>query len=112
MRLIDADRIIKRMRTWREAVEKEYGCNDGYVQGYGAALDFVENAPTVEKQEGKRGWWAPIHESEISGWNPDFAGCDPVGSYVCSVCGTEAIYNCNDEWVLSKYCPRCGAKME
>lgn len=112
MRLIDADKLIKKMQVWHEAVEKAYGCNDSYVQGYGAALDVVENAPTAEKQEGKRGWWVLIPESEISGWNPDFAGCDPVGRYVCSVCETEAIYNCNDEWVLSKYCPRCGAKME
>ena len=51
MRLIDADRLIKRMRTWHEAVEKAYGCNDSYVQGYGAALVVVENAPTVETQE-------------------------------------------------------------
>lgn len=112
MRLIDADELIKKMQAWYEAVEKEYTCCDSYVQGYGAALDTVENAPTVSKQKGKRGWWAPIPESEISGWNPDFAGRDPVESYVCSVCGTEAIYNCNDEWVLSKYCPHCGAKME
>lgn len=112
MRLIDADRLIERMKKWHEAVEKAYTCNDSYVQGYGAALDAVENAPTVKKQEGKRGWWVAIPESEISGWNLDFPGCDPVGSYVCSVCGTEAIYNCNDEWVFSKYCPHCGAKME
>lgn len=54
MRLIDADRVIKIMQAWHEAVEKAYGCNDSYVQGYSAALDVVENAPTVEKQEGKR----------------------------------------------------------
>lgn len=53
MRLIDADRVIKKMRTWHGAVEKAYGCNDGYVQGYGAALDVVENAPTVKKQKVK-----------------------------------------------------------
>lgn len=112
MRLIDADKLIKKMQARYSEIEKEYTCYDSYVQGYGEALDVVENAPTAEKQEDKQGWWAPIPESKISGWNPDLAGCDPVGSYVCSVCGTEAIYNCNDEWVLSKYCPYCGAKME
>lgn len=112
MRLIDADELIKKMQERYEMIGKACGSYDSFVQGYGDALETVENAPTVEKQEDKRGWWAPIPESEISGWNPEFAGCDPVGSYVCSVCGTEAIYNCNDEWVLSKYCPHCGAKME
>ena len=24
----------------------------------------------------------------------------------------EAIYDCNDEFVLSKFCPYCGAKMD
>lgn len=111
MRLIDGNELIKKMQVRYAEIEKEYTYYDSYVQGYSAALDVIENAPAVEKQKGKRGWWAPIPESEISGWNPEFAGCDPMGSYVCSVCGTEAIYNCNDEWVLSKYCPHCGAKM-
>ena len=53
MRLIDADGVIKRMQVWREAVEKAYGCNDGYAQGYGAALDVVENAPAVKEKEVK-----------------------------------------------------------
>lgn len=112
MRLIDADRLIKIMQAWHGTLEKEYTCNDSYVQGYGAALDAVENAPIVEKQEVKRGFWRAISESEMTGWNPEFAGCDPVGNYVCSACGKEAIFSCNDEWVLSEYCPHCGAKME
>lgn len=48
-------------------IEKEYTYYDSYVQGYGEALDVIENAPTVEKQKGKRGCWAPIPEREISG---------------------------------------------
>ena len=50
-------------------------------------------------------------ESEISGWNPELAGRDPVGGYICSVCGETAIRDCNDEYVLSDYCPYCGARM-
>ncbi len=96
MRLIDADRVIKRMRTWHEAVEKAYGCNDSYVQGYGAALDVVENAPTVEKQEGKRGWWAHIGGDEWS----------------CSCCGFIKHTEGSRENPDAKYCENCGAKME
>ena len=58
------------------------------------------------------GSWIPLLESEISGWNPEFAGKDPIGGYMCSVCKEEAIYDCNDEFVLSKLCPYCGAKMD
>ena len=51
MRLIDADRIIKRMQARYAEIEKEYTYYDSYVQGYGEALDVVENAPTVEPAE-------------------------------------------------------------
>lgn len=60
----------------------------------------------------KRGFWKPISESEMTGFNPKFAGCDPIAGYKCSNCGNEAIFSCNDEFVLSDYCPDCGAKMD
>ena len=60
----------------------------------------------------KRGFWKPISESEMTGFNPKFAGRDPIAGYKCSNCGTEAIFSCNDEFVLSDYCPNCGARMD
>lgn len=57
------------------------------------------------------GVWIPVHESEISGWNPEVAGIDPIGGYICSACKNEAVYDCNDKFVLSDYCLWCGAKM-
>lgn len=59
----------------------------------------------------KSGFWEPISESEMTGFNPEFAGCDPIAGYKCSNCGNEAIFSCNDEFVLSDYCPNCGAEM-
>lgn len=58
------------------------------------------------------GVWIPVHESEISGWNPEVAGIDPIGGYICSACKNEAIYDCNDKFVLSDYCPNCKARMD
>lgn len=58
------------------------------------------------------GLWMPVRESEISGWDSTAAGRDPIGGYICSACKEESIYDCNDEFVLSDYCPNCGAKME
>lgn len=58
------------------------------------------------------GLWIPIRESEMTGWDPAVAGRDPIGGYICSACKEEAVYDCNDEFVLSKYCPNCGAKMD
>lgn len=60
----------------------------------------------------KRGFWKPISESEMTGFNPKFAGRDPIAGYKCSNCGNEAIFSCNDEFVLSDYCPNCGAEMD
>ena len=59
----------------------------------------------------KRGFWEPISESEMTGFNPKFAGRDPIAGYKCSNCGNEAIFSCNDEFVLSDYCPNCGTEM-
>lgn len=57
------------------------------------------------------GVWIPVYESEISGWNPEIAGIDPIDGYICSACKNEAVYDCNDKFVLSDYCPWCGARM-
>ena len=60
----------------------------------------------------RHGLWIPVRESEMTGWQPELAGRDPIGGYVCSVCKEEATFDCNDEFVLSNYCPNCGAKMD
>lgn len=70
------------------------------------AKNLKDWAPVVH------GLWMPIRESEMTGWDPAVAGRDPIGGYICSVCKEEAVYDCNDEFVLSKYCPNCGAKMD
>lgn len=74
-------------------------------------VDVIERAPAVDAVEVRHGRWTPFYESEVSGWNPEFAGYDPISGYKCSKCGEEAILNCNDKFVLSNYCPNCGADM-
>lgn len=75
-------------------------------------VSLVANQPAADVAPVRIGFWIPIPESEITGWNPAFAGRDPIGEYRCSRCGNEAIFSCNDVFVLSDYCPNCGAKME
>ena len=58
------------------------------------------------------GRWQPVRESEMTGWQPELAGYDPIGGYICSACKEETVYDCNDNFVLSNYCPNCGAKMD
>ena len=71
-----------------------------------AVLNEMLNMVTI-----KCGYWRRLTESEITGWDPNVAGYDPVGGYVCSNCGKEAVLDCNDIYDLSAYCPNCGAKM-
>lgn len=53
------------------------------------------------------GLWIPIYESELTGWNPEFAGCDPIAGWQCSLCRHDVMLSRQ-----SNYCPNCGAKME
>lgn len=75
-------------------------------------LREVSDAPAADVAPVVYGLWMPIRESEMTGWNPAVAGRDPIGGYICSVCKEEAVYDCNDEFVLSNYCPNCAAKMD
>lgn len=73
---------------------------------------YIEALPAADVAPVVHGLWMPIRESEMTGWDPAVAGRDPIGGYICSACKEEAVYDCNDEFVLSKYCPNCGAKMD
>lgn len=76
------------------------------------AKRLLADMPAADVAPVVHGVWIPVHESEISGWNPEVAGIDPIGGYICSACKNEAIYDCNDKFVLSDYCPNCGARMD
>lgn len=75
-------------------------------------VSAISDMPVADVAPVKRGFWKPISESKMTGFNPKFAGRDPIAGYKCSNCGNEAIFSCNDEFVLSDYCPNCGAKMD
>ena len=57
------------------------------------------------------GSWREISQSEKVGSDAWMTGCDSAGIYICSNCLEEAIYGINEEFVLSAYCPHCGARM-
>ena len=75
------------------------------------ALSTLRPISRERIEEAWRGGWIAVRESEITGFNPEFAGHDPIGGYKCSRCKAEAVLDCNDEFVLDNFCPRCGAAM-
>lgn len=95
----------------KDRCDKEHA-NEHFINGIELVLEYVENLPSADVVPVVHGRWLPIRESEITGWNPAVAGRDPIGGYICSACKEESIYDCNDEFVLSKYCLNCGAIMD
>ena len=97
-----------------DAIMKVYVRTAGYKarERVFGAKEAVHRLPVADVAPVVHGVWIPVHESEISGWNPEVAGIDPIGGYICSACKNEAIYDCNDKFVLSDYCPNCGARMD
>lgn len=47
-RLIDADALIDGMKKRCNSLIKEYGSLDHYADGFAEAINYVENAPTVD----------------------------------------------------------------
>ena len=71
------------------------GCSslDKYKEAVKMALAALRG-PTREQVEKALGEWIPVRESEITGFNPKFAGRDPICGYKCSRCKAEAVLDC------------------
>ena len=106
-RYIDAEQA----KTFFEEIDAGSRANTTLLTPYEFA-EYLDEIPTADVQEVRHGHWILLRESEITGFNPEFAGRDPIGGYQCSNCKEVAIFDCNDEFVLSRYCPHCGAKMD
>lgn len=58
-----------------------------------------------------RGYWKPVRESEISGYDPALSGQDPIYMHICSNCGIDSYLDENGQELLTAFCPMCGADM-
>lgn len=98
--------------TMAEYIDREKAKRLLHIEYAYAAEQLLDEIPAADVAPVVHGRWMPVYESEITGWDPAVAGRDPIGGYICSACKEESIYDCNDEFVLSNYCPNCGAKMD
>lgn len=68
-----------------------------YATAQMMAIDALRPISRERIEEAWRGGWIAVREA--------------VGGYKCSRCKSEAVLDCNDEFVLDNFCPRCGAAM-
>lgn len=99
VRLIDANALIKTIKG-----DHCKGCNkSGFIMcrvcTWMDAMDYIEDAPTVDAQPVKRGKWKCVNDDE--------------GIWMCSNCGNEISLEVGNpaefEWF---FCPYCGANMD
>ena len=105
------EELERLLRHWDLIDEGIYDLSEHDQDAVEIALSALRAASREQVEKVWRGGWIAVRESEITGFNPEFAGCDPIGGYKCSRCKEEAVLDCNDEFVLDNFCPRCGAPM-
>jgi len=105
-RLIDADALWEKMYKYsdNEGAKMPYGDDDSLIHKDSACF-LIENAPTIEPER-KKGKWIK---------NPEYIGDDTSGfidnHFSCSECKKEAEINSWGFYILSDFCPHCGADM-
>lgn len=73
---------LKSFRHISQVFESHYSECLSYV----ILEDTIREIPAADVAPVVHGYWIPIAESKITGFNPEFAGCDPIGCYQCSNC--------------------------
>lgn len=98
VRLIDANALVKTIKGDRCKGCNNYGCVMCRVCTWMDAMDYIEDAPTVDAQPVKRGKWECVNDDE--------------NVWMCTSCGNEISLEVGNpaefEWL---FCPKCGADM-
>ena len=93
-RYIDAD-VLKRFRD-----DVISGKLDIHNEG-----DLIDLCPAADVAEAKHGYWATDEE--------DIKWGNALKRKHCSVCQKRPLFDKGErEFVLTKFCPKCGAKMD
>lgn len=98
-RYIDADNLINELSA---------ACMPIYEKGITGILgdnssiaDIINEQPTADVQEVKRGYWIPERDPDEN---------NRIQCFHCSVCDDDFHYI--GAFVATKYCPSCGARMD
>lgn len=106
-RYIDADRIVvDAIKERKFVIQIQDMLNPEIIirTAYADLEDFINSQPTADVEEVKRGYWK-TNEEDIE-WN------NSIKRKYCSVCGKIAYWDSiKFVFILTDYCPHCGAKM-
>lgn len=98
-RYINADNLINELSA---------ACMPIYEKGITGILgdnssiaDIINEQPTADVQEVKRGYWIPERDPDEN---------NRIQCFHCSVCDDDFHYI--GAFVATKYCPNCGARMD
>ena len=78
--------------------DKENGSRE-FICGVESYREYIQHLPSVSAE--RVGEW--IFKDNDGGF---------AGEYHCGNCGKRAEVDLYGEWILSNYCPNCGARME
>lgn len=108
-RYIDADWIMQNLAEWQDQLAETYGQNDEYVLCLWEVLIKIDDAPTADVIERKKGKWE-VHN--ILDYPAERMTGRKVGK--CPFCGFlsgefRTLFERNRE--LTNFCSNCGAEM-
>ena len=91
----EATDLLRYRRNLISSVDMDWCANE--TEALDLALSALRPFGREQVEKVWRGGWIAVREA--------------VGGYKCSRCKAEAVLDCNDEFVLDNFCPRCGAAM-
>ena len=91
----EAIEALRYRRNIINNVDIDWGANE--IAAIDVALSALRPVSREQVEKVWRGEWIAVREA--------------VRGYKCSRCKAEAVLDCNDEFVLDNFCPRCGAAM-
>ena len=121
MRLIDADKLITLIQE-----EKIEGKTLDIIKALGDGLQaetlnqacdkhikIINSLPTIDAVAPKKGKWIPIDSFSAYGGDEETweAQGNPVAFYYCSECKEQNYLDECGDFLLTNYCPNCGADM-
>lgn len=90
-RYIDAEKLTDSIFDWDMTIEDLYY----------SLCKLVDDVPTADVQEVKRGYWIPERDPDEN---------NRIQCFHCSVCDDDFHYI--GAFVATKYCPNCGARLK